>query len=87
MFKITLECVRISPDAGPSSAADIEQDFREHRIWHTQPRCTYSDGTITFSAINDFDQNGLALLDEFGDCLSAYLTPHGAVRILSVESS
>jgi hypothetical protein len=42
-------------------------------------------GPLILCGTNDFDKAGLALLDEFGDCLSAYLKDHGAVRVLSVE--
>ncbi len=47
--------------------------------------CRLEDGSLVLTARNDFDDDGRALLDEFGDCLAAYLTEHGEVRVLSVE--
>ena len=83
MYRVTVEC--ISVDAGPANAADIEQEFREHRTWWAQPQCTYADGGILLVATSDFDENGMALLDEFGDCLVAYIGCHGKLRVRSVE--
>jgi hypothetical protein len=37
-------------------------------------------------ATNDFDEAGLALIDEFSDCLSAYLKEHAVLRVVSVEA-
>lgn len=73
MFKITIRAGGIDPGVGPTAAADIENEFRKHRPWHERVTCTFADETLTLVAINDFDSNGLALLDEFSDCLSAYI--------------
>jgi hypothetical protein len=73
MFRITIRAGGISLQAGPMAAKDIEQEFRENRPWHTQVSCSYTDGTLTLIAINDFDDDGLALSDEFSDCLSAFI--------------
>jgi hypothetical protein len=85
MFRITIECMGIPTDAGPSGAADIEKEFRDHRRWWLQPKCTYVDGKISLTVTSDFDADGKALSDEFSDCLSAYLRSHGAIHIRSVE--
>jgi hypothetical protein len=86
MFRITVECTDVPPDAGPPAAADIEREFREHRTWWAQPRCIYRDGRISLTATSDVDTDGRALLDEFGDSIVAYYTgPHGAMRIVSAE--
>jgi hypothetical protein len=86
-FKITLACRGIDASAGAIAAKDIEAEFRDHRPWHQDVHCHYENGTLILRAINDFDKAGLALLDEFGDCLSAYLNDHGAVSVLSVETT
>lgn len=86
-FKITLACSGVDASAGTIAARDIEAEFRDHRRWHRDVRCSYEDGTLILRGINDFDKAGLALLDEFGDCLFAYLKDHGAVRVLSVETA
>lgn len=85
MYRIAIECLDVASDLGPQAAVDIEQEFRVHRTWHKEPRCTYVGGKLLFVARNDFDVEGRALLDEFWDCLAAFLEVHGEMRILSVE--
>ena len=85
-FKITLTCTGIDASFGAIAAQDIQAEFRDHRRWHREVRCHYESGALILCGINDFDEAGLALLDEFGDCLCAYLKDHGAVHVLSVES-
>jgi hypothetical protein len=84
-FRITLACSGIDASVGAIAAQDIQAEFREHRRWHQEIHCHYESGTLILCGKNDFDKTGLALLDEFGDCLSAYLKNHGAVRVLTVE--
>lgn len=86
MYRITIDCFDIRDEDGPEAAADIESEFREHRTWFTDPSCLYESGKLTLSATNDVDSDGLALLDEFGDCLEAYLGEHGEVRVRQVEA-
>ena len=86
-FNITLACNGIDDSVGVTAAQDIETEFRDHRRWHRDVHCHYEGGTLILCVTNDFDKAGLALLDEFGDCLSAYLKDHGAVRVLSVEAA
>lgn len=85
MYKITIECLDVAPSLGPQAAVDIEQEFHAERTWHQQPSCTYADGKLLLVARNDFDADAKALLDDFWDCLAAYLGEHGAMNILSVE--
>jgi hypothetical protein len=85
-FKITLACEGIDASVGATAAQDIQAEFREHRRWHREINCRFENGALILSGSNDFDKNGLAFLDEFGDCLSAYLKNHGAVRVLSVDA-
>jgi hypothetical protein len=85
-FKITLACGGIDASVGTTAAQEIQTEFRDHRRWHREVRCCFESGTLILCGTNDFDEAGLALLDEFGDCLSAYLKEHGAIRILSIEA-
>jgi hypothetical protein len=85
MSRTTVDCFGIAPERGPQAAADIEQEFIEHRPWQTQPLCHYADGTLSLTAINDFDPIGIALLDEFWDCLAAFVGEHGKMHIRSIE--
>jgi hypothetical protein len=85
-FKIMLACCGIDASVGATAAQDIETEFRDHRRWHRDVHCHYEGGTLILCGTNDFDKAGL-VLDEFGDCLSAYLKDHGTVRVLSVEAA
>lgn len=90
MFKITMRAGGISPTAGPTAAKNIQQEFHDHRTWHEQVTCRYANGTLTLTAINDFDTDGTALSDEFSDCLSSYIplgdiSDEGEFSIVSVE--
>jgi hypothetical protein len=87
MFKITLACSGIDTSVGATAARDIQTEFREHRPWHQDVTCRFEDGSLILCATNDFDEAGLALQDEFSDCLSAYLKEHGSdLCVLSVEA-
>ncbi len=91
MFKITMRAGGIDPGVGLEAADDIENEFREHRRWHERVTCTFSDGMLTLVAFNDFDPEGLALSDEFSDCLSAYIPPgkisdDGVFEVVAVET-
>ncbi len=85
MFKITMRAGGVSPDLGPTIAHDIESEFREHRTWHKQVSCSFSNGTLTLVAVNDFDADGLALSDEFSDCIAAYMMLDGISDIGGLE--
>jgi hypothetical protein len=48
--------------------------------------CQFENGSLVLTAENDFDANGLALVDEFSDCLAAYLTAFdGETSIVSAS--
>jgi hypothetical protein len=86
MFKIKLACSGINPAVGKMAAEDIEAEFRDRRPWHQEVTCRFEDGRLMLHATNDFDEAGLALIDEFSDCLSAYLKEHAVLRVVSVEA-
>jgi hypothetical protein len=91
MFKITMRAGGIDPDVGATAAEDIQNEFREHRSWHERVTCTFSKGTLTLVAFNDFDRDGLALSDEFSDCLSAYIplgsiSDEGVFEVVAVDA-
>ncbi|HKT84781.1 MAG TPA: hypothetical protein VJQ77_01700 [Novosphingobium sp.] len=85
MFRVVLECMGVPAAEGAEAAADIEREFREHRPHHQNVRCTFDDGKLVLEAENSFDADGLALLDEFSDCISAYVaTPFdGDIKLVS----
>jgi len=85
MYRITLACDGVPAAEGDEAANEIAHEFRDHRSHHSDVSCSYAGGTLTLVAENDFDPCGLALLDEFGDCLSAYLRGwDGGIRLISV---
>jgi|HubBroStandDraft_6_1064221.scaffolds.fasta_scaffold1206805_2 hypothetical protein len=91
MFKVTMRAGGVDPGVGPDAAADIQNEFRERRPWHQQVTCTFADGELTLVAFNGFDSDGLALSDEFSDCLSAYIplggiSDEGVFEIVAVET-
>lgn len=73
MYRVTLECSGVPPHEGDTAAIGIARNFAEHRLHHANVSCTFADGIMTLVAENDFDPKGLALMDEFSDCLSAYI--------------
>ena len=90
MFKITMRARGVSPDIGPIAAHDIESEFREHRIWHEQVTCSFSDGLLTLVVVNNFDPDGLALSDEFSDCIAACIpldgmSDSGGFELVAIE--
>ena len=91
MFKITMRASGVDPGEGTGAAAEIQNEFREHRPWHERVTCTFSGGTLTLVAFNDFDPDGLALSDEFSDCLSAFISlggvsDGGVFEVVAVET-
>jgi hypothetical protein len=64
MYRIVLACKGIPTHAGVAGARDICNEF-EHRPWHENVRCVWDGSQLILQAENDFDSNGLALVDEF----------------------
>lgn len=59
-----------------------------HRPWHKNVRCTWDGRALRLEADNDYDDNGLALLDEFSDAIVAYVkeAEYSDMRVISVTS-
>ena len=74
MHRVVLECSGVPAAEGEEAARDIEAEFRDHRTHHKNVRCSFRDGKLVLQAENDWDPDGLALMDEFSDCISAYIT-------------
>ncbi len=90
MYKITMRAAGVSETVGAEAARDIEAEFREHRRWQERVTCSFEGGVLTLVAFNDYDENGLALSDEFSDLISAFIPLGGisddeAFEIVSVE--
>jgi hypothetical protein len=87
MFRVTLICDGLPPVAGDEAARDITKEFAEHRKWHSRVTCEWDGSRLILRSENDFDGTGQATLDEFGDCISAYIADpaESSIRIESVS--
>ena len=70
MYRIVLTCKGVPTETGAACADDISTEFK-HRPWHENVTCVWDGSQLTLQAENDFDSNGLALVDEFSDAISA----------------
>jgi hypothetical protein len=87
MYRVILACYGVPASAGASAANDIETEFREHRTWQCNVSCNWDGGRLLLQADNDFDSNGLALMDEFSDAISAYIADgfDGEIKVESIS--
>jgi hypothetical protein len=87
MFRVTLICDGLPPAAGEEAARDITKEFADSRQWHSRVTCEWDGTRLVLRSENDFDETGQATLDEFGDCIAAYVTEYegSSIRIESVS--
>ena len=87
MYRVTLICNGLPKGAGQEAATDIQNEFLENRDWHSNVVCSWDGEKLKLVAENDFDQDGQALLDEFGDCIAAYVIDYfdSNIKIESVN--
>jgi hypothetical protein len=85
MFHIVLEWSGVPEMAGAQAAIDIAEEFRHHP-WHQNVTCIWKSPVLRLEADNDYDENGLALMDEFSDAISACVQDagDGDLRVVSV---
>ena len=86
MYRIVLACYGVPESAGAEAAVDITAEFADERTWHSNVSCTWDGSRLILQADNDFDPNGLSLLDEFSDCTAAYIKElfDGEIRVESI---
>ena len=86
MYRIVLACYGVPESAGAEAASDIAKEFAEHRFWYSNVSCTWNGARLVLQADSDVDSNGLALLDEFSDCTSAYIKElfDGEIKVESI---
>jgi hypothetical protein len=65
MFRVTLICTGLTESEGSAAVSDILEEF-PHRPWQTDLACEWKEGKLRFSATNDFDKDGMAMLDGCG---------------------
>jgi hypothetical protein len=68
-----MSCDGIPEQYGPQAAVEITNEFAVHRPWQKNVTCVYDSGRLILTAESEVDSEGLALNDEFSDCLCAYL--------------
>lgn len=87
MYRIILECYDVPPAEGEEAARDITEAFRLHYPHESNVRCTFVDGKLRLVAENDYDSEGLNLMDEFSDNICAYVGAFdGDLKLVSVET-
>jgi hypothetical protein len=84
-YRIVLSCDGVPVDAGQQSASDVTEEFT-HRPWYENVTWTWNGVALLLSAESDFDDQGLALMDEFSDSIAASITDgfDGSIRVVSV---
>lgn len=88
MYRIVLACKGVPTHAGAAGARDISNEFAR-RPWQENVTCVWDGSQLVLQAENDFDSNGLALVDEFADAISACVEGafDGNIEILSIQES
>lgn len=86
MYRIVLACKGVPAKVGAQAAQDVTDEFT-HRPWHQNVRCVWDGSRLILHADNDYDLNGLALLDEFSDAISASTAEgfDGDIEVVSVS--
>jgi hypothetical protein len=87
MHRLVLACTGVPVDAGAAGARDIAEEFTD-RTWHQHVSCEWDGSRLILQADNDFDSNGLALVDEFSDAISACISGgfDGDIQIVSITT-
>ena len=70
MYRVVVACTGISGPTASAAVADIVEEFAQ-RPWHNGVSCTVETDALILEATNDYDRDGLALLDEFSDVVCA----------------
>jgi hypothetical protein len=88
MYRVTLECSGVPASVGEDAARDITEEFRQHYPHEHNVVCSFSGQTLTLVAENDYDPEGLNLMDEFSDNISACVAQlfDGEIRLVRVET-
>lgn len=74
MERIVLICYGVPAASGAQAALDITAEFAEHRPWQKRVHCMWDGERLTLQADTENDPKGLGLMDEFSDCISAYIS-------------
>ena len=86
-YHIKLRCLGLAESEGSPAPRDIIEGF-SHRPWHKNIACSWDGTFLWLEAENDYDENGMALFDEFWDEVAANIHwkgPEINFEIVSVE--
>jgi hypothetical protein len=75
---VHVSCEGLTADEGSAAPASILEEFT-HRPWHQNVRCEWDGLLLWLAADNDYDDTGLALLDEFSDAVVACIKCAGTI--------
>ena len=86
IYHAILACEGLTEVEGATAPPVIVEEF-SHRPWHQNVSCKWVNGMLQIEADNDYDNDGKALLDEFGDAVIACVKVSGDIRfkIVSVQ--
>lgn len=84
MFKVRVSCRGLQHLEGVAAPECVLEEF-SHRPWHVNVRCEWDGASLWLEAENDYDANGLALLDEFSDAVVACIKANGTLSF-AIES-
>ena len=87
LYHAILTCRGLTDSEAANAPADIVEEFG-HRPWHQKVTCRWDGLLLWLEAVNDYDPDGQALLDEFGDAVIACVNASGTIHfeIVSVET-
>ena len=85
-YRVVVVCTGVAMNAGTQAALDITEEFT-HRPRHHNAVCIWDGHVLILQSENDFDPNGVALMDEFSDAISANVEDgfNGVIRVQSTE--
>ena len=88
MYKIKLACEGIPEEIGRDAASEVTREFAS-RPWQNYALCSWDGSSLLLQLENDFDENGLASVDEFSDAISACVEEgfNGNIRIVSISQA
>ncbi len=84
MYRATVICRGLTEAEASEAVTDMLSEFQQ-RPWQLEVACEWNEGVLRLSAQNEVDSTGMALLDEFGDAVVAYINYAGEVN-MAVES-
>jgi hypothetical protein len=83
MCRIVLSCKGVLENVGAAAARDSSEEFT-HRPGHENVTYAWDGSQLILQADNEFDSNGLKLVDELSDAISACIKDEFDGHIIGV---